>query len=50
MFLQPNYVKFRAVGILPILGFVFEDTLGLEEFYRAAFALAKEKKPHTIGE
>jgi len=48
--LQANCVQFRAVGTLPISGLVSEDTFGLEESYRVAFAIATEKKPHTIGE
>jgi len=49
MSLQANYVQFRAVGTLPIPGFVSEDTLGLEASCRIAFAMATENKPHTIG-
>jgi len=50
MSLQTNCTQFRAVGTLPILGFVTEDQLGLESSYRVVFPIAKEKKPHTIGE
>jgi len=46
--LQANCVQFRGVGTLPISGLVSEDTFGLEESYRVAFAIANEKKPHTI--
>jgi len=47
---RPIALDFRAVGTLPILGFVSEGTLGLEAAYCVAFAIAKGKKPHTIGE
>jgi len=47
---QTNCTPFRAVGTLPIAGFVSKGTLGLEASYRIAFAIAKEKKSHTIGE
>jgi len=50
MSLQTYHTQFRAVGTLPISGFVPEDTLGLEVPYRIAFAIAKEKKTHTIWE
>jgi len=50
MFLQANCLQLRAVGSMPVSGFVSEDVLGLEKSYRVAFAIAKEKKPHTIGE
>jgi len=39
-----NCAHFRAVGTLPRLGFVFEDTLGLEVSYCISFAIAKGKK------
>ena len=42
--------RFRAAGTLPILGFCSEDKAGLEASYRVAYRIAKEKKPHTIGE
>jgi len=48
--MQTICAQFRAVGTLPISGLVSEDTLGLEASYCVAFAIAKEKKPHTIGE
>ena len=42
--------RFRAAGTLPKLGFCFADKAGLEASYRVAYRIAKEKKPHTIGE
>jgi len=42
--------QFRAVGTLLTSWFVSEDTLGLEASCRVAFAIAKEKESHTIGE
>ena len=42
--------RFHAVGTLPISGFNSEDTLGLEASCRVVFAIAKEKKPHTMRE
>ena len=42
--------RFRAAGTLPKLGFCSEDKTGLEASYRVACRIAKEKKPHTIGE
>jgi len=42
--------RVRTVGTLPILGFVFEDMLGLEASYRVAFAIANEKKTHATVE
>ena len=42
--------RFRAAGTLPKLGFYSEDKAGLEASYRVAYRIAKEKKPHTIGE
>jgi len=52
MSLQTNCAQFHAVGIRILLlsGFVSEDMLGLEASCYAAFAIAKEKKAHTIGE
>jgi len=42
---------FGAEGTLPISGgFVSKDRLGLEACYHVVFAIAEEKKPHTIGE
>jgi len=43
MSLQTYPVQFRAVGTLPISGFVSEDTLGLEAACRVAFATAKKR-------
>jgi len=43
MSLQTKCARFHSVGTLPILGFVSEDTLLLEESYRVAFTTAKEK-------
>ena len=37
-------MEIHAVGTLPILGFVSEDTLWLQESYRVAFTTAKENK------
>ena len=42
--------RFRAVGTLPKLGFCSEDKAGLEASYRVVYKIAKEKKPHKIGE
>jgi len=42
MFLQPNYVQFRAVGILPVLGFVFEDRIG--RTLSSCFCTSKRKE------
>ena len=42
--------RFRAAGTLPKLEFCSEDKAGLEASYRVAYRIAKEKKPHTIGE
>ena len=39
--------RFRAAETLPKLGFCFEDKVGLEA---VAYRIAKEKKPHEIGE
>jgi len=50
MSLQTNCAQFRAVGTLHKSGFVSEDMLGLEASCRDVFAIAKENKPHTIGE
>jgi len=50
MSLQTNCAAFRAVGTLPISGFVSEDMLGLEASCRLAFGIANEKKPHATGE
>jgi len=50
MWLQTSCAQFRAVETLPISGFVSEDTLGLQASCQVAFAITKEKKPHTIGE
>jgi len=50
MSLQTNCSRFRAVGSLPIFGFVSEDAVGLEASSCVAFAIEKEKKPHAIWE
>jgi len=50
MSLQTNCAQFRAVGTLTLSEFASEDTLGLEAFYRVAFGIAEEKKPHIIEE
>ena len=42
--------RFRTAGTLPKLGFCSADKAGLEASYRVAYRIAKEKKPHTIGE
>ena len=42
--------RFRAAGTLPKLGFCSADKAELEASYRVAYRIAKEKKPHTIGE
>ena len=42
--------RFRAAGALSKLGFCSEDKAGLKASYRVAYRIAKEKKPHTIGE
>jgi len=47
--LETNYAQFRAVGTLSILGFVPQDTLGLEVPYRIAFEIAKEKNAYSLG-
>ena len=46
---QTSCAQFRAVGSLPMSGFVSEDTLGLEASCCVAFAIAKDKDPHTTG-
>ena len=42
--------RFRAAETLPKLGFCSADKAGLEASYRVAYRIAKEKKPHRIGE
>lgn len=42
--------RFDKVGTLPMLGFVQSSKPLLEASYRAAYAIARDKKPHTIGE
>ena len=44
MSLQTNCARFRAVGILPILGFVSEDTLGLGSILSRCFSNSKRKR------
>jgi len=48
--LQIICAQFHAVGTLPMSGFVSEDMLELEVSYHVVFAIAEEKKTHTIGE
>jgi len=47
---QTYCAQFRVAGTLPISGFISENTLALEASCRVAFAIAKGKKPRTIGE
>ena len=49
-FLLAKRVRFRAAGTLPKLGFCSKDKAQLEASYCVAYRIAKEKKPHTIGE
>jgi len=50
MSLQTTCAQVRAAVALLISGFVSENTLALEASCRVAFATAKGKKPHAIGE
>ena len=43
-------VRFEKSGTLPKLGFIKTQKPCLEASYKVAYRLAKEKKPHTIGE
>ena len=43
-------VRFEKSGTLPKFGFIKTQKPCLEASYKVAYSIAKEKKPHTIGE
>jgi len=49
MSLQTNCTQFRAVGTLPVSGFVSEDTLGLGSILSRCFLLLAKENTHNWG-
>lgn len=48
--LKQKKARFHASGTLPKLGFSATQKPTLEASYKVAYLIAKDKKPHTIGE
>jgi hypothetical protein len=47
---RANKARFEKGGTLPMLGFVPTQKPCFEASYKVAYRIAKQKKPHTIGE
>jgi hypothetical protein len=49
-FSRAKKVQFEKAGTLPKLGFAISRKPLLEASYRVAYRIAKQRKPHTIGD
>ena len=48
--LRTKKARFEKAGTLPKLGFITTQKPFVEASYKVAYRIAKQKKPHTIGE
>ena len=48
--LRVKKARFEKAGTLPKLGFITTQKPFVEASYKVAYRIAKQKKPHTIGE